>query len=176
MSFNKDKKQSPSISKKDDYKNDEVEDENENVDFKLEDLNFSLEDVFVNLRLFSKIEVGDKLVYSKENKHMNIDTSYFQFITRLFRGMNRNNNVQFISLVLAKAFEYNDKLILEKTEQSCQILFRLTSDFKNALNGLNNLKLTYSYDKLIQSEIDVMIDNIRSKIDNNSKNVNFQKL
>ena len=141
-----------------------------------EDLNkiiLTKEDLFVNLTLLAKIEVGDKLVRSKKDKHLNIDTSYIQFITRWFRGNNRNTSLKFINLVLSKAFEMNDMLLAEKTQESALKLFRLTSDFKNSLNGLNNLKQTYSYDKLIQSEIDVMIDNIRSKLDLNSKNLHF---
>lgn len=128
------------------------------------------EDVFVNLTLIAKIEVGDKLVRNKNDKHLNIDTSYIQFITRWFRGNNRNTSLKFINLVLSKAFEINDIMLKEKNAQQ---LFRLTTDLKNSLNGLNNLKQTYSYDKLIQSEIDVMIDNIRSRLDFNSKNLHF---
>ena len=136
----------------------------------LETLELSKEDIFVNLTLIAKIEVGDKLIRSKSDKHLNIDTSYLQFITRWFRGNSRNTSLQFINLVLCKAFEINDILLKEKNAQQ---LFRLTTDFKNSLNGLNNLKQTYSYDKLIQSEIDVMIDNIRSRLDFNSKNLHF---
>lgn len=138
-----------------------------------EDLNnivLCKEDVFVNLTLIAKIEVGDKLVRNKSDKHLNIDTSYIQFITRWFRGNNRNTSLKFINLVLSKAFEINDIMLKEKNAQQ---LFRLTTDLKNSLNGLNNLKQTYSYDKLIQSEIDVMIDNIRSRLDFNSKNLHF---
>jgi hypothetical protein len=130
----------------------------------------SKEDIFVNLTLIAKIEVGDKLVRNKSDKHLNIDTSYLQFITRWFRGNSRNTSLQFINLILTKAFEINDTLLKEKNAQQ---LFRLTTDFKNSLNGLNNLKQTYSFDKLIQSEIDVMIDNIRSRLDFNSKNLHF---
>jgi hypothetical protein len=137
------------------------------------DIVLSKEDIFVNLTLLSKIEVGDKLVRSRSDKHLNIDTSYLQFITRWFKGNSRNTSLQFINLVLTKAFEINDKLLHEKTDIAAQSLFRLTSDLKNALNGLNNLKQTYSFDKLIQSEIDVMIDNVRSKLDYNSQNIKF---
>ena len=151
-------------------KNDE---EDEEKPEKMEDIVLSNEDVFVNLTLISKIEVGDKLVRNKADKLLNIDTTYFQFLTRWFRGNNRNNSLKFINLVLVKAFEINDKLLSDKTANTAQQLFRLTSDLKNCLNGLNNLKQTYSYDKLIQSEIDVMIDNIRLKLDYNSKNLHF---
>ena len=146
-----------------------TEEEPENLD----NIVLTREDIFVNLTLLAKIEVGDKLIRSKEDKHLNIDTSYFQFITRWLKGNSRNTSLKFISLVLTKAFEINDMLLADKTQISALQLFRLTSDLKNCLNGLNNLKQTYSYDKLIQSEIDVMIDNIRSKLDLNSKNLHF---
>jgi hypothetical protein len=149
-------------------KNEYVE-EPENLD----NIVLTREDIFVNLTLISKIEVGDKLIRNKDDKHLNIDTSYFQFITRWLKGNSRNTSLKFISLVLSKAFEINDTLLADKTHVSAQQLFRLTSDLKNCLNGLNNLKQTYTYDKLIQSEIDVMIDNVRSKLDLNSKSLHF---
>ncbi len=138
-----------------------------------QDIELTLEDVFVNLRLISKIEVGDKLIQT--DKYVNIDTSFLKFFTRWYYGTNRNNTLGFINVVLLKAFEINNKLLEEKTDESVQILLRLTTDMKNSVNGLINLKHTYSSDKLIQSEIDVMIDNIRSKLDLNSKNLNFNK-
>jgi hypothetical protein len=135
--------------------------------------NLSLEDIFVNLSLISKIESGDKIILN--DKHINIDSSYFQFFTRWINGSGRNETIQFISMILNKAFEHNDRLIGESTDASAQLLFRLNSDLKNSINGLNNLKQTYSMDKLIQSEIDVFIDDIRSKLDLNSKHLNFKK-
>jgi hypothetical protein len=136
-----------------------------------EDSELTLEDIFVNLRLISRIEVGDKLI--QNNKHVNIDNSYLQFITRKLNGSNRNDNLSFINHVLIKAYQYNDNLIGLRDDNSAQLLFRLTTDLKNAINGLINLKLTYCADKLVQSEIDVMIENIRAKIESNSKQLNF---
>jgi len=129
------------------------------------DLN--LEDVFINLRLISKINQGEKLLQS--DKHINIDTSYFQVVTRWFRGASRNETINFIQKVLAKSFEFSDKLIEDKNDESSQKLLRLNTDLKNCLEGLTNLKVTYMHDKLIQSEIDVLVDNIRSKLDSNAK-------
>ena len=137
----------------------------------LEDIELTLEDIFINLRLISRIEVGDKLI--QNNKHVNIDNSYLQFITRKINGSNRNDNLSFINNVLTKAYHYNDNLICLRDDNSAQLLFRLTTDLKNAINGLINLKLTYCADKLVQSEIDVMIENIRAKIESNSKQLNF---
>lgn len=135
------------------------------------DLN--LEDVFINLRLISKINQGEKLLQS--DKHINIDTSYFQVVTRWFRGASRNETINFIQKVLAKSFEFSDKLIEDKNDESSQKLLRLNTDLKNCLEGLTNLKVTYMHDKLIQSEIDVLVDNIRSKLDSNAKYLTASK-
>jgi hypothetical protein len=137
------------------------------------EIELSFEDIFVNLRLVSKIEVGNKLV--QNDKYVNIDTSYFQSVTRWFRGANRNNTIKFMSFVFTKAFELNDKLLEKKTNDSIQTLLRLNSDLKNSLTGLTNLKQTYFYDKLVQSEIDVMIDDIQTRLDNNLKQLNFNR-
>lgn len=136
-----------------------------------EDIELTLEDVFINLRLISKINQGEKLL--QNDKHINIDTSYFQLITRWIRKAGRTESIGFIQKVLTKAFEFSDILIKEQTDESAQKLLRLNIDLKNSLEGLTNLKITYMFDKLIQSEIDVMIDNIRSKLDINSKYLNF---
>lgn len=146
-------------------------DELNNLETKFPEL--SLDDIFVNLRLISKIEIGNKLVQA--DKHVNIDNSYLQSITRWFRGASRYNTIKFMSYVFTQAFELNNKLLEEKSEESIQTLLRLNSDFKNSLSGLINLKLTYADDKLIQSEIDVMMDDIQTRIDNNLKNINFNQ-
>ena len=139
----------------------------------VKEIELTSDDVFVNLRLISKIEVGNKLVQT--DKHVNIDTSYFQSITRWFRGANRNDTIKFMNLVFIKAFELNDKLLEDKSEDSIQTLLRLNSDLKNSLTGLVNLKHTYSTDKLIQSEIDVMMDDIQARLDTNLKHINFSR-
>lgn len=116
------------------------------------------EQVFINLTVISKITSGDKLLIENNNL-LNIDNSYLQFMTRWWKGANRLEIVQFIGQVLQHAFELNKQFVADHNEQ---MLFRLTADLKNALTGLNNLKQTYFLDKLIQSEIDVMMENIRS--------------
>lgn len=115
-------------------------------------------EVFINLTVISKIACGDKLILESDNL-LNIDTSYLQFITRWWNGSNRMELLDFVNTVLTRAFEMNKRFL---TEQNEVMVFRLTADLKNALTGLNNLKQTYPHDKLVQSEIDVMMENIRA--------------
>ena len=84
-------------------------------------------------------------------------------------------SISFINIVLTQAFIYNTELLQKSDVDSHLLLFRLTTDLKNCINGLVNLKQTYFHDKLVHSELDVMIDNIRSKIDMNSKKLKFIK-
>ena len=135
-------------------------------------LNLTLSEVFVNLTLIAKIELGDKIYHN--GKFINIDTRYFAFFYRWMSNIDRNDTIIFINVILNQAFDYNKKLIQDNKEGTNNLLlFRLTSDLKNSMNGLNNLKHTYSNDKLILSEIDVIMDNIRTIIDANSKNFKF---
>jgi hypothetical protein len=132
---------------------------------------FSLEDIFINLTLISRIDVGNKLIRS--GKYINIDTGYLQFIMRWINGQNRAESIKYTAIVLSKAFEYCDNLTKKKDDESRQYLLRLNTTLTNVIGGLSNLSQTYHYDKLTQSEIDVMINNIRTKLNIQSKHIHF---
>ena len=119
------------------------------------------EEVFINLNVLSKINPGDKLEQTTKSL-LNIDTSYFPFVSRWWKGAGRMDTLAFINQVLTRAFEMNEEWAGDKC--ASHSLFRLTADLKTALNGLNNLKQTYHDDKLVQSEIDVMMENIRTRL------------
>jgi hypothetical protein len=119
----------------------------------------SLDDIFINLNLISKIEVGDKLYVN--DKYINIDTSYVQSIIRWYYGVDRRSTIKFVRLIISKSFEFCDSLLNTDTK----MLFRLSNDLKNSISGLEKLKQTYFADKLVQAEIDVIIESIRAKID-----------
>jgi len=145
----------------------------ENIDKTTDNTDMTLEEILVNLTLISKIEIGDKLY--QNGKFINIDTSYFQFISRWISGNNRNDNLIFINIILNKAYEIASNVINERNNENTQQLSRLSHDLKNSITGLTNLKLTYYYDKLFQSEIDVIIENIRNKTEMIANNLEFSK-
>jgi hypothetical protein len=136
-----------------------------------EEINLSIEDIFINLKLISKIDVGDKLTFNNEtnNRYINIESSYIPSIARWLHNIDRNKCINFVSNIISQSFKIND------TTNDIQFLLRFTSEFKNVISGLMNLKQTYSDDKLIQSEIDVLIENIRNKIEQNSSKLKLIK-
>ena len=123
----------------------------------------SLEDIFINLNLISKIDVGDKLCIN--DKYINIDTSYLPSVTRWFFKVDRKITLNFVNLIINKSFELCDDLNKNDKKDDAKLLFRLTTDLRNSITGLTNIKQTYLMDKLVQAEIDVIVENIRNKID-----------
>lgn len=117
----------------------------------------SLDDIFINLNLIAKIEVGDKLYVN--DKYINIDMSYAKSVLRWFYGIDRKGTIGFVRLVINKSFEYCDLL------SDSKLKFRLNNDLKNSITGLTKIKQTYMTDKLVQAEIDVIIEDIRLKIE-----------
>ena len=130
-----------------------------------EELEYNLEDILINIRLISKIEIGNKLI--QNGKYINIDNNYFPSITRRYNKTDRYKTIHFINFIINKGLEYIDNYI--KSEEHKIVILRLTNELRNANGGLFNLKQTYDNDKLIQSEIDVIIENIRLKVENVAK-------
>ncbi len=126
-----------------------------------EELEYTLEDILINIRLISKIEIGNKLI--QNGKYINIDNNYFPSIMRRYYKIDRTKTIQFINFIVNKAIEYVDNNI--KYDEHKLLILRLTNELRNANSGLYNLKQTYEADKLIQAEIDVIIDNIRLKVE-----------
>ena len=118
-----------------------------------------IDDIFINLKIISKIEIGDKIM--ENEKYINIDKSYLQFILRWYFEINRINNLNFINKIYKQSFDLYD--YFQKNDMEL-LLLRLNTELKYSIGGLINYKQTYINDKLFQSEIDVLIENIRSKI------------
>jgi hypothetical protein len=118
-----------------------------------------IDDIFINLKIISKIDIGDKII--ENDKYINIDYSYVRFVLRWLYDINRANNLKFVNNIYNQAFDLYD--YFEKNNQSVYLL-RLQNDLKSSIDGLNNYKQTYASDKLFQSEIDVLIENIKNKI------------
>ena len=127
-----------------DKKNDNLN-SNDNLNDNLNDkkIELNLEDIFVNLTLISKIEIGNKLF--QKDKYINIDNSYFAFISRWFYGNNRKSSINFITQILNKAFEYCSELVSVNTPETSQQSLRLNNDLKNAiLYKSNSFKMNYA--------------------------------
>ena len=142
------------------------------------------DDILVNLKIFSKIKKNDKLSIS-ENL-LEIENRYFASIRRWLNNDNRKDSLLYISSIIDKAFsiidetysneqrgrnenENNNNPVIPFKEENSELLKKFSVELTNSINGLTNLKYTYTSDSLIQSKIDLLIDkvNIRIKKINN---------
>jgi len=121
-------------------------------------LQFTLEEIFTNLDNISKITVGDKLTH--DNKYITIDTSYIQSFSRMYYGVSRYTNLDFINKILTDSHKHLNKLRKNKDDSSGIMWIKLISKLKNALGGLVKLRQTYSNDEEFTKQIDHIIKNL----------------
>ena len=119
------------------------------------DKNFPLDIIFTNLDNISKINVGDKLTH--DNKYITIDTSYLKSVSRMYYGISRNTNLDFINKILSESYKHLNILRRNNDNMSGIMWIKLISRLKIALNGLVKLRQTYSSDEEFTKQIDIII-------------------
>lgn len=141
------------------------------------------ERLFINLKVISRLKPGDKITIS--DNLMNIDHRYFQTLVRWIVHDNRNTTIQFIEQVVRDALEYNERILRNEnvsvvgsaftSETRNHIILRMTNELDKCIEGLNNLKQTYGDDCLMECRIDYIIDQIKIRINNNTKRLEIQE-
>ena len=142
-----------------------------------------LQSIFTNLRILSRIEVGDKLYFA--NDQFSIDKWwYLQPLARWYYAESRASSLQHLQEFINKTFQVVDAIYsnengggsIEKNyyvelakpsvfkEESASILITFITDLKNATGGIANLKQTYKDDITIVSALDILIEHIHVRI------------
>jgi len=137
----------------------------------------SFDDVIISLRILSKLEKNDKICVD-EKKNINIDNRHlFQGLRRWFSNDDRKITILSIKLlvdntfrIISETFE-NEKLGKNNNdspfeEENSNKIQKLCFELQSALLGLENLQHTYQEDIEVQSEIKLIIDKIRERVDN----------
>jgi hypothetical protein len=138
-----------------------------------EDIN--LDTLILNLKIIAKLKPGYKLSL-KENDNVTsnvyIDTSYLQYIYRIFSDNSRDNTTKFLETLdreitkkieeLVKEETFNDSNMFLNSKEN--ILLNLSHNLNLSLVGLNNLINTYVNDEYTISKIEMIINNFELKI------------
>jgi len=138
--------------------------------------------VFINLKIFSRIKKQDKLCFSGDS--LEIDNRYVAFVRRWFNSDDRNKSIEYINAIIQRVFTIVDetysneqnKTGVKKSndispfkEENSNLLQRFSIELSNTITGLENLKKTYNDDSLIKSNLDLVIDKIKIRIDKINK-------
>ena len=122
----------------------------------MEEEELSIDNIIINLKMLSQIKQNDKLY--TEGSQFRIDSPKFsQGILRWFNDYSREKTMDDIDVVvkhtevyISSIFENSSKSV--EDNRMCQnILLEIT----RAIDGLQNLKLTYKDDTFVQSRLDV---------------------
>lgn len=138
-------------------------------------IDISLDTLILNLKIISKLKPGCKLSIKENNGIINdiyIDTSYFQYLYRIFSDNSRDNTIKFLEILdreitkkieeIIKQENYTDSNMFLNSKEN--ILLNLSHNLNLSLVGLNNLINTYSNDEYIISKIEMIINNFELKI------------
>jgi hypothetical protein len=127
----------------------------------------SFDEVVINLKIISKIRIGDKLTI--HGNLFNIQTSgIYRFLSQIgiFAGWKSGVNTRYHSLLfLNENYDYVFRTIDEyiSTNIHNPKLNRLINEMVKSSEGLQNLKTTYHGDIATQARIDYLLDQIDLK-------------
>lgn len=122
--------------------------------------------ILTELNFISEIKPTDKLCHNGSN--INIDKSYFPFISRWWNNYNRTETIDLLENIYNRTFILLDILISNQKQEihyiqkyrNIDLLQELIKHLDNSIDGLNSLKTTYNDDKHIISRIDTLIKKI----------------
>lgn len=138
----------------------------------------TLDDVNINLKLLARVREHQKL-FIKDNKYLEIDTSYAQPLTRkinntLYEGYNRNTIIEFLDHLIKAIFQFSEMIISGSIrnnvnsvfiEHKDEIIKTLSENITKAVPGINNLKsTTYFYDHHIQTRLEVILEKLNNRL------------
>ena len=145
--------------------------ESSNLNVENSELN-NVENVLTNLKIISNLKPNDKL--TNNDDILIIDTpSYTQGVSRWWNGHSRSASLAFIEKLINDAFQIIDAIYSSELEkatgtkvennyyykhaipknyfknENSQQLQNFSNELKNAVKGLQNLKITYKHDNIL---------------------------
>jgi len=140
----------------------------------IKEIDISLDSLILNLKIISKLKPGYKLSIKENNGQVNdvyIDTSYFQYLYRMFSDNSRDHTTKFLEMLDKEITKKIEELVKENYTDSNMflnskenILLNLSHNLNLSLVGLNNLINTYANDEYTISKIEMIINNFELKI------------
>lgn len=171
-------------------KNDTCPSENLSNGISNSELDTNTDYCLTNLKILSRINVGDKLCYDTENKKFLIDEwTYAQPLFRWWAAEGRNTTVKSLESFINNVFKtidniYSNEIGEEGTYEnvnntyytnvtrpktifqeanSTQLLTFIT-EMRNAIGGISNLKQTYKDDVSTVSSLDLVVEKLNVRV------------
>ena len=117
------------------------------------------EEVIARLKFIGHIEKDEKINVRHVNKQPN--TIFTKISRTIIYPDNRTNSLKFVRDIILRSFDIIERLLHNQEILVCKALI---NDLSKSKQGLLNLKYTYNEDTKFCCDIDVLIEQISSKI------------
>jgi len=104
--------------------------------------------ILTNLKIISLVQINEKI--SIYRGHLQIDYKPLQFIKRWFNNDSRESLINFLNDLLKKI------IYLFENDLDKKNIYTVLNEMDKILNGLNNLKITYSDDPITIVKLDTI--------------------
>jgi len=118
--------------------------------------------ILTQLKIIGMIRQHERV--STRGDTVRVDKEYFQSVRRYVSGESREINLMHLAEIFNQAFELLNLRKQQESSKSDDVLDRLEQELVQAKKGLENLKATYKDDTVIQAKLDVIIDQLSSKL------------
>lgn len=124
------------------------------------------DEVLARLKFLCSISKGEKI----NTKHLTRQpNTYFTALSRtLIYPDNRSNTLAFVRSVIYRSLE-----ILEN-EKNAEVAKRIYLDLSQARIGIENLKDTYVEDAKFVCDLDIVLENIKTRLESYAKDKNLK--
>jgi len=118
-------------------------------------------EIITQLKFISTFQSGEKI----DVKHLKVEVNnYFTPFKRLIYGESRDTTLNFLSSSIERSFEILLSNVHSEKKSDRLFCKNMIKDLTSAIQGLKNIQLTYSDDKLFWCNIETIIDSINTKI------------
>ena len=130
--------------------------------------------ILIDLQVIKQLGENDKLAVILEPgiTKLYVDSySYFSTLTRKYFGYNRNNTIQYLEKLTGDIKNYYTFLV---DGLHTELINNLINALKEAIKGLQNLKITYIKDSIITAKLTLIIgefNNYKSQLERVNTNV-----
>ena len=123
--------------------------------------------LMTNLKVISRVNQHEKISTTAEQVRIDGTPSWMQTIRRWYNGESRDANLNTITTVIDNAFSQLDLYIQKSNPTASEKIFvlALQQDLAKTVDGLTNLKTTYTDDSVVQARIDLLIQRINTYLD-----------
>jgi len=118
-------------------------------------------DIIKNLKFISTLQIGEKV----DVRNLKIEqNNFFTPLKRMMSGESRDTTLKFISNTIDRSFEIINSYVYSEKISEKKFVTNIVVDLYKTIKGLRNIQNTYEEDKAFFCNIEILIEDIYSKM------------